>query len=378
KKSSLSVVFPECNSFGLGLMNGQPVEDLTAELRNGKVDTVIILENDLYGRIEQEKADVVLGSNRNIIVLDHLMNNTSAKADILLPSGAFAESTGTIVSNEGRAQRYYRVLPVDSHYRDSWRTISEMIAIRNHNKEKVWKHFDDIVGSLTETYPEFAKIRDIIPDSEFRIFGEKIARQTMRFSGRTAMTANVDVHEPKPPEDDDSPLAFSMEPFKGPGSPYLNPYYWSPGWNSVQATIKYIDEPDGNVAGGNPGVLLLSYKAEFSNDYYRDAPVSFKPAADKMYFVRIDLIFGSEELSSAGEAISGMITEAFILLNAHEAKRLSITSGNKIKITVNKHNIIVALRMDNTVPGGIAGLALSTRDPYVSLPAWSTVEIVKE
>ncbi|MDP4223998.1 MAG: NADH-quinone oxidoreductase subunit NuoG, partial [Bacteroidota bacterium] len=179
KKSSLSVVFPECNSFGLGLMNGQPVEDLTAELRNGKVDTVIILENDLYGRIEQEKADVVLGSNRNIIVLDHLMNNTSAKADILLPSGAFAESTGTIVSNEGRAQRYYRVLPVNGHYRDSWRTISEMIAIRNYNKEKVWKHFDDIVGSLTETYPEFAKIRDIIPDSEFRIFGEKIARQTM-------------------------------------------------------------------------------------------------------------------------------------------------------------------------------------------------------
>ena len=39
------------------------------------------------------------------------MNETTEKADFVLPSGTFAESTGTIVNNEGRAQRYYRVLP---------------------------------------------------------------------------------------------------------------------------------------------------------------------------------------------------------------------------------------------------------------------------
>jgi NADH-quinone oxidoreductase subunit G len=374
---SLSIVFPECNTLGLGLMDGKPVDDLISESGNSKAETLIVLENDLYDRIEQQKADAVLGNNRNIIVLDHLMNNTCEKADIVLPSGTFAESTGTIVSNEGRAQRYYRVLPADIHYSDSWRTISELISLRDNKPDNIWKNFDDVASALADSYRVFAKIRDIIPDSEFRIFGEKIARQTLRFSGRTAMTANIDVNEPKLPEDDDSPLAFSMEPYKGPGSPYLNPFYWSPGWNSVQATNQYIDEPDGNVKGGNPGVLLFGDKGELSRDYYSKIPEPFRPSASKkMLFIKTVIIFGSEELSSSGKAISGLIPEAFILVNEHEAKRLSITSGDKIKITVNKNNITVGVRIDNSVGDSIAGLALSTRDPYISLPAWGTVEIV--
>ncbi len=368
KKPSLLFVFPECNSFGLGMMHGKPVEHLAAE-----IDTVIVLENDLYSRIEQEIADVVLNNKRNIIVLDHLMNNTAVRADILLPSGTFAESTGTIVSNEGRAQRYYRVLPVDGHYRDSWRTIAEMIRISGDSAGSGWKRFDDITASLADLYPEFALINDIIPDSEFRIFGEKIARQTLRFSGRTAMTANIDVHEPKPPDDEDSPLAYSMEPFNGPGSPYLNPYYWSPGWNSVQATVKYIEEPDGSVRGGNPGVLLLRNKKDIRAEYYKDIAASAKPEAGKLYFVRIDLIFGSEELSSAGEAISGMIPDPFIVLNKAEADRLNLASGDRLKVVVNKHDIIVNFITDNAAGNGLAGLALSTRHPFISLPAWGTV-----
>ena len=51
------------------------------------------------------------------------MNETTMKADMLLPSGTFAESTGTIVSNEGRAQRYYRVLPEEGMIRENWKYI---------------------------------------------------------------------------------------------------------------------------------------------------------------------------------------------------------------------------------------------------------------
>ncbi|MCE5347094.1 MAG: NADH-quinone oxidoreductase subunit NuoG [Bacteroidales bacterium] len=260
KKPSISIIFPECNSLGLALMEGGSLDNLFEVILQGDVETLIILENDLYKRADKKKVDSIFKKCKNVIVLDSLLNETSKQADILLPSGTFAESTGTIVSSEGRGQRYYRVLPVNGHIKDSWKHISEMIEITGISKDLHWEHFDDIVASFTDSYPFFSKIREIIPGSEFRFFNEKIARQTIRFSGRTAMNANDSVSEPKPPGDDDSPLSFSMEGYKGVPPSDLVSYYWSPGWNSVQATNKYMDEPYGSAKGGNPGVLLFDHK----------------------------------------------------------------------------------------------------------------------
>jgi NADH-quinone oxidoreductase subunit G len=93
----------------------------------------------------------------------------------------------------------------------------------------------------------------------------KMPRQTIRFSGRTAISANIRVSEPKIPQDNDSPLTFSMEgrPETPPSS--MVPFYWSPGWNSVQAMYHYLDEPNGSMKGGDPGIRLI------------EPPVSYKP-----------------------------------------------------------------------------------------------------
>ncbi len=100
-----------------------------------------------------------------------------------------------------------------------------------------------------------------MPDAGFTFYNEKIARQTSRFSGRTAMNARQNVSEPEPPQDPDSPLKFSMEGYKGYPPAELIPYYWSPGWNSAQAINKYLKEPDGPVWDGNPGVRLFDRTA---------------------------------------------------------------------------------------------------------------------
>ena len=282
KNPSLSIIFPECNSLGLGLMDGKPLDNLMEGVSRGDIETVIILENDLYNRADKGKVDDIFKKCKNVIVLDNLMNETAKRADILLPAGTFAESTGTIVNNEGRAQRYYRVLPESGQVKDSWKYLSEMINIAGKNKGRHWEHFDDVVTSFTDSYPFFSKIKGSIPDAGFRFFNEKIARQTHRFSGRTAMNANISVSEPKPPQDDDSPLAFSMEGYKGVPPPDLIPYYWSPGWNSVQAMNKYMDEPEGSVIDGNPGVLLFTGKTDLKPDFFKSIPTPVKPGRGKM------------------------------------------------------------------------------------------------
>ena len=59
------------------------------------------------------------------------------------------------------------------------------------------------------------------------------------------MLANISVHEPKPPDDPDSPLSFSMEgnPDQPPSA--LLPFFWTPGWNSIQAVNKFQAEIGG-------------------------------------------------------------------------------------------------------------------------------------
>jgi len=57
------------------------------------------------------------------------------------------------------------------------------------------------------------------------------------------MNAKIDVSEPKPPQDPDSPLTFSMEGSDERPPSSLVPYYWTPGWNSVQSMNFYLDEP---------------------------------------------------------------------------------------------------------------------------------------
>ena len=67
------------------------------------------------------------------------------------------------------------------------------------------------------------------------------------------MHADVDVSEPKPPDDPNSPLAFSMEGYEGRPPPALLAHDWAPHWNSVQALNKFQEEIGGPLRGGDPG-----------------------------------------------------------------------------------------------------------------------------
>ncbi len=110
---------------------------------------------------------------------------------------------------------------------------------------------------MANELPVFSKLTKYIPDADFRMLNTKIPRQTMRFSGRTAMNANITVSEPALPKDPDSPLKFSMEGQQEDPPSSLVPFYWIPGWNSVQAMYGYVDEPDGSMKGGDPGIRLF-------------------------------------------------------------------------------------------------------------------------
>lgn len=365
KKPSLSIALPESNSIGLGMMEGKPFRELKIENNT----TLVILENDLYLRVEKSIVDELLEKCQNIVVLDQLMNETSAKADILIPTGTFAESEGTLVNNEGRAQRYYSVYPAVEPIRESWRWIVELMRIQGKSEGVSWQKFDDVVNSMAISHPIFSKIKEYLPNADFRMFNEKISRQTMRFSGRTAMNSNISVHEQKPPQDADSPLAFSMEGYQGVPPSSLTPFHWAPGWNSNQAANKYMVEPNGELKGGNPGIRLIENTTDQQQSYYKNIPQPFKPSDEGVFIVPVHQIFGSEELSSNGEALSSRISEPFIKVNLKEATRYSLKGNDTVHLTVENIDVLVKVDIDASIPDGVAGLSFNLpRMPFISLP----------
>jgi NADH-quinone oxidoreductase subunit G len=365
----LSMVVMECNSMGLTLFPGQSIEDAIIATENKEIDTLVVLENDLYRRAGEDSVNKLFKRSKQVIVLDQLHNKTTQNANILLPAATFAESEGTIVNNEGRAQRYYKVIDNNSQVRESWRWITDFIKVMDVKQAVSWNRLDDIVESMANELALFSKLKNYKPGADFRMLNAKIPRQTMRYSGRTAMNANVAVSEPKLSQDPDSPLAFSMEgqPENPPSS--LVPFYWTPGWNSVQAMYNYLDEPDASMKGGDPGVRLLEPVEGSKNVFFKHETRIVEVLKDEWLIVPVYQIFGSDELSSVSPSMLQRIHEPFVVINQKDADILSLRAGDPVQLEIVKIKLEVKVKIGNSLVQRLAGLSVNLPGmPFVDIP----------
>ena len=232
-----------------------------------------MLENDLYRRAERAAVDRCLDRARHVVVIDHLLHETARNAEIVLPAGAFTEAEGTLVSNEGRAQRFFQLLVPEGDIQESWQWLRDLLGASG--RDPGWTRLDDVTAACANALPTLAAIPQAAPGADFRVNGAKIRRETHRSSGRTAIHAAATVHEPKPPEDPDSPLSYTMEGYYGPMPSALVPYFWAPSWNSVRAVNKFQDEVGGPLRGGDPGVRLIEPTSGAAPHYFDGVPEAF-------------------------------------------------------------------------------------------------------
>lgn len=367
-KGMLSMVLPECNSMGLAFLEGKYLEDAISGSTQ-ETDTLIILENDLYRRANEVLVDQLLEKSKQVIVLDQLTNKTTLKADIGIPAATFAESEGTLVNNEGRAQRYYKTIVNKDQVKESWRWLAECIRIKNNAETVPWKRFDDIATSMIADIPAFNKLKDYFSDADFRMINEKIPRQPMRYSGRTSIHAKTAVSEKGIEQDLDSPLSFSMEGSQINPPASLTPFYWAPGWNSVQAENKYLEEPNGKMKGGDSGMRLLEPKDNPVRSYFKADTGSVELQKGECRLVPVYQIFGSEELSSASATLAKRIPEPFVYLNPEDAKALDVNENEFIQLVASKIVLKIKVKIEESIGPGIAGLAVGLPGmPFMEVP----------
>jgi NADH-quinone oxidoreductase subunit G len=374
RTAALCYTVAECNSIGLGLMGGKSVGEAFGRVKEADIESVIILENDLYRRAEKEKVDAFLAEAKNVIVIDHLLNRTSAKAGMLFPAGTFAEADGTIINNEGRGQRFFQVFVPDGEIKESWRWLRDMMTAAGRTDAEEWHSIDDIIDALAEAFPVFRPVRDAAPGAGFRMAGQKIPRQPHRYSGRTAMLAHINVSEPKPPDDVDAPLSFSMEGYPGrPPSPLIS-RFWSPGWNSVQSVNKFQMEVGGQLRGGDPGVRLIE-PSTGGFSYFADLPPAFERREGELLIVPLYHIFGSEELSVLSPGVLERSPKPYLALNPADAKAMGIAGGGDVEITGGGRTYRITATHMESLPEGTAGFPAGIYgSDFISYPAWVRVK----
>lgn len=347
---------PENNSLGLSFLEGKPINEAFEQVNKGNAEVAVILENDLYRRAPKSEVDSFLSSCKHVIAIDHLVNETTDKAEVALSASTFAEGSGTIVNNEGRAQRYFDVYaPDEEAIQESWRWIRDMAVAVQKDEFRHWQSLDQISAAMFEEITKLQRIKEVAPASDFRIEGQKIPRATHRYSGRTAMLANVTVHEPKPPQDPDSPLSHSMEGFPGqPPSSLIN-HYWAPGWNSVQSTNKFQNEVGGELRGGDPGIRLIEPNG---NGEYEFFPGTFETADSnngKLLVVPIHHIFGSEELSVESPGLAERVSEPYVIMSESSAKKLNVEDGQEATFTLSGEEYSLPVVFDEHIPNDVVG-----------------------
>ena len=375
KQPRLSFVLPEANSAGLALLGGRSLRDAFDSISHGKADTVIVLENDLYRRADQATVDAFLDKARTVIVIDSLEHRTAAHADILLPAATGPESNGTFVNNEGRAQRFYQVYIPQGEVIESWRWLKDLARTQSQQTDvgtgiAVWRSFDDAVSATATASPELARVGEVAPSASFRLVGQKLPRQSERYSGRTSLLSHLTMHEPPPPVDQDSPLGFTMEGYRGPLPSPLISQFWAPGWNSIQAVNTYQDEVGGPLCDEMPGVRLIEPVATKASAWFTSIPCSFQPASRQWLLLPLSAVFGSDELSNRSPAIAERIVRPFLSVHPSDGARVGLDDHSTIDLAWHGTTYSLAVHFESSTPVGTVGLSLVPEVCGVRLPAW--------
>ncbi|MBK0093962.1 NADH-quinone oxidoreductase subunit NuoG [Erwinia sp. S59] len=349
------------NSFGLGLMGGQSLDSALEQLDKGEAEALVVLENDLYRHAPKATVDAALHNTAHVIVVDHQRTATLEKAGLVLSTASFAESDGTSINQEGRAQRFFQVY--DPSYYDnnivmleSWRWLHSLHSTVE-SRQIDWTLLDHVIDATVAALPQLKGIKDAAPDASFRIRGQKLARSPHRNSGRTAMRANISVHEPRQPQDKDTMFAFSMEGNNQPSAPRSQiPFAWAPGWNSPQAWNKFQAEVGGKLRHGDPGVRLFE-ASEGSLPWFTAVPESFVEGSQYRVAPYYQL-FGSEEMTQRSPTFQKRMSPATLVINPADAEKLGVNDGSAVELVCAGETLRLPVRFSTSLQAGQVGLPL--------------------
>lgn len=336
----ITLVVNDVNSIGLTMIENKSLDEALFLLCDDQISSssLIILENDLYNYANSTLIHKALKKVNYVIVLDHQKSLIQDQADLILSSTSFAESNGTVINYEGRAQRFFKLYDPQSYNKDviileSWRWLYLIHDVYVGNVRKKHLNIDYVINSVISQFPHLKGIKKSAPGASFRIHGQKMAQAPHRYSGRTAIHSHTEIHEPCIVPNTETMFTCSMEGYHSDRSLHKQvAFAWSPGWNSPQSWNKFQKSIGKSLYPEDPGVCLLGKKQIKNSDYnnkvrwFTKIPYS-SIKKDNLNFWLIAPywhLFGSEYTSQQSKYIKKSMLKVYAMLNPLDAVKLNI------------------------------------------------------
>ncbi len=302
---------PEANSIGVALLDGGEgpgVDDLLASIESGAVTALVVCENDLFGRCaDVERLAAALRQLDELYVLDHLITSTAAIASRVLPVETPPESSGTLVNNEGRIQRFLAVLRPLTGVAPAWSLLRDVLTeTRKDGTPLDWRLFDDVTTALAKRH---------------------------------------------------SALESAPQVATAP-----QPRVWAPGWNSNEAINQLQIEVGGSLQGGDPGRRVFSVNGGGSAAAAEGPAVAAAAATDEggMLLCATAEIFGSEVLSRRAPAIAELTPAPYLLLHPDRAAELGVEAGRTYRLALRNgrrtRRVELTVETDASLPTNVAAV----------------------
>jgi len=367
----LCFAMPEANTLGLALLmeeGGGSLSSALSILGEGKIGAAIVLENDLYRRAETATVDAALAANTPLIVIDQLHNPFNAQAHLLLSGASMAEQGGTWVNYEARAQHSYQVFQAEGAIRVAYEWLVPSDPVKGPSV-----HGDSLLRELAGESACFAPLLKLLNERTGIAALMKSPRQSHRYSGRTAMHANVQVHEPKQAQDPHSPLSFSMEGVLLQKDASLMSAAWAPAWNSNQAISKFQEEINGELKQGNKGVHLLT--RDGAQRPYSKLEITVEDGIAK-YF--IEHLFGSEEISAASPAIQARAVPAYACISQDLANSLGVQQHGLLRVSADSYSAELPVLIRDRIAAQCVGIYCGSELHRANLEGSLRIEAVAQ
>jgi NADH-quinone oxidoreductase subunit G len=312
----------ESNSIGLALLGGDGVESAAALLERGGAKSAIVLENDVFERAPRQAVERMFAAAQSVVALDFIASETTARVAVALPVAGFTESTGTFVNYEGRAQRFLAAVPPRPGAPASWRRLGSFGA--GH-----WHGLDALIGDLVVERPDLAGVADATPGADFTMPDGKVTRAPRPYTARTADDRAGQFADAVIPVDADSPLTFGIKGARGVSvPPALITSYKTAGLHSANNVTRFLEEINGPLRGGDPGVLLMK-PGEAS---LPEATTSDRIAGPGLLLVPLHDAFTGFELSRASALLAARRPAPRLLLHPDAAASLGLVEGAAVLI----------------------------------------------
>ncbi|MGI8774757.1 MAG: NADH-quinone oxidoreductase subunit NuoG [Actinomycetota bacterium] len=286
---------------------GRDTRAILEAAANKELDALVIFGADVITDFpDRGLAERALEAGIFTVVVELFPTETALRADVVLPSAAYAEREGTFTNLERRLQKLEPLLKPPGTGREPWKA-AQLIA-KALGTEWGWRTFDDVWSDIRTNVPTHAEI-----DVD-RLAQEAPVGDAAIYSTGLSSTAS-------------DPLALAGPGGQYPkgfrqGAPFQTGQNWPLSWELRAFEAK---QRPGQVAGapdGPPG----------DEGAEPQAPASSDETSGRFTLLTGRFIYDEGAMVSRTRALGALQLEPFIELNADDAKELGISEGDEVVI----------------------------------------------